>query len=544
MSKPKDIAHENAEKEIDALTKRFQSIYSQANREVQEKLNNYLERFKKQDEAMLKKMENGNITQDEYQKWYQNRVFAGKQWRARLDALAEDYTHANQLAMNAVNGALLEVYADNFNYAAYLTEQQVRADLSFQLVDRWTVERLARDNPQLLPAPSVNIPKDKRWNRQKIMSAVTQGIIQGESMQKIARRLKKVTDMNAASAIRNARTAVTGAECAGRVDSYKVAEIKGVQMVQVWRATLDSRTRHSHAAIDGEEIEPGGTFSNGCQYPGDPHGEPSEVYNCRCTILGHVKGYEKYHQRGAYGNGKLGDESYDEWKARHSAEFEKSSKSNQIPLTNNNENGIINEERYRTFQEGQEVNDFFYYDNENRGLRAMKNSEHGKWIASLSQRQRIDIADYCGDGYADINSYWRKYGDWQEINAEKVRAQTKSLDEAIASYNLKSDIKTYRAVQPEAFQEYWGNIQGLVGKEYTDPAFMSTSPFKGSDAVNKDCIMELLIPAGQGRGAYINNLSGFQDKEYEFLLARDSKFKIYSVEETEEKLILKMEMIV
>ncbi len=174
----------------------------------------------------------------------------------------------------------------------------------------------------------------------------------------------------------------------------------------------------------------------------------------------------------------------------------------------------------------------------------MKNSEHGKWIASLSQRQRIDIADYCGDGYADINSYWRKYGDWQEINAEKVRAQTKSLDEAIASYNLKSDIKTYRAVQPEAFQEYWGNIQGLVGKEYTDPAFMSTSPFKGSDAVNKDCIMELLIPAGQGRGAYINNLSGFQDKEYEFLLARDSKFKIYSVEETEEKLILKMEMIV
>ena len=329
MSEPKDIGHEDAEKAIARLEKQFKDIYSQANSEVQEKMNKYLERFAKQDEKMLKQLHNGEITEAEYRKWYQNRVFAGKQWQARLNAISEDYVHANQLAMNAVNSALPEVYADNFNYAAYLTEQQVRADLSYQLVDRWTVQRLVKDNPQLLPTPSVNIPKDKRWNRQKIMSAVTQGIVQGESMQKIARRLKKVTDMNSASAIRNARTAVTGAECAGRVDSYQYAQSKGVDMVQVWKATLDGRTRHSHAAIDGESIEVGGTFPNGCQYPGDPHGDPSEVYNCRCTIVGRVKGYEKYHVRGAYGNGKLGDESYDEWKARHIAEWEKEKEKRQ-----------------------------------------------------------------------------------------------------------------------------------------------------------------------------------------------------------------------
>lgn len=336
MSGVKDIGHEEAEKAISQLEKQFKDIYSQANYEVQEKMNKYLERFAKQDEKMLKQLHNGEISEAEYRKWYQNRVFAGKQWQARLNTLAEDYTQANRLAMNAINGVLPEVYADNFNYAAYLTEQQVRVDLSYQLVDRWTVQRLLKDDPQLLPSPSENITKDKRWNRQKIMSAVTQGIIQGESMQKIARRLKKVTDMNSASAIRNARTAVTGAECAGRVDSYQHAQSKGVQMVQVWKATLDGRTRHSHAAIDGESIDVGGTFSNGCQYPGDPHGEPSEVYNCRCTILGRVKGYEHYHQtrwlengkeqRGAgskYGTGKLGDESYDEWKARHREALEK-----------------------------------------------------------------------------------------------------------------------------------------------------------------------------------------------------------------------------
>ncbi|MDE7398958.1 MAG: phage head morphogenesis protein [Oscillospiraceae bacterium] len=312
-------------------------------------MNKYLERFAKQGEKMLKQLHNGEITEAEYRKWYQNRVFAGKQWQARLNTLADDYTHANQLAMNAINGALPEVYANNFNYAAYLTEQQARADLSFQLVDRWTVERLVKENPQLLPAPRVDIPKDKRWNRQKIMSAVTQGIIQGESIQKIARRLKKVTDMNSASAIRNARTAVTGAECAGRYASYRAAKEKGIDLSVEWMATLDNRTRHTHAILDGQRKDVDEPFivdGVSILFPGDAGAKAikandkykvgSVIYNCRCTIVARVKGYEHYHQtrwiengkeqRGAgikYGTGKLGDESYDEWKARHKAAIKK-----------------------------------------------------------------------------------------------------------------------------------------------------------------------------------------------------------------------------
>ncbi len=205
---------------------------------------------------------------------------------------------------------------------------------------------------------------------------------------------------------------------------------------------------------------------------------------------------------------------------------------------------IFDENKYRTFDSGEAVNHFFYYDSDERGLLAKANSKHGKWISSLSQEQRITIGDYCADGYADINSYWRKYGDWENINEKKVLSQTEALDDAISSYSLKENIKVYRAIKPEVFQDYWDDIQQLVGQEYTDAAFMSTSPLKTSTAVNKDCIMEIFVPAGKGRGAYINNLSGFQDEEYEFLLSRNSKFKIISVEETEEKLIIKMVMII
>lgn len=517
------------------MEQRFKNTFAQAQQTAQQRLDEYLKQFKKQDEEKRAALERGDISKDEYQKWRKNKMLRKNQLKSTVDEMAKAYVRADEVTMGYLRGELPRILGVNFDYGASEIFDEVK--WSFKLYDQNTISRLIATDPKMLPNPRADKYKDTDWYRKKINSAVTQGILHGDSIPNIAKQLNSVTNSGMAAATRNVRTAVTGAECAGRLESYQMAEADGVEMVQVWQATLDGRTRHSHAAIDGEQIEVGGTFSNGCKYPGDPNGAPEEVYNCRCTIKVMVKKYAKYHERGKYGNGKLGDETYDEWKERHIKALEAKQNGDNIA-------SAINEQRYRTFQDGKDVNDFFHYDSEQRGILAMRNSEYGKWKSSLSQQQRIDIAGYCADQYADINSYWRQYGDWQEINAEKVKAQTKSLDEAIASFNLKSDIKTYRAVQPEAFQEYWDNIQDLVGKEYTDPAFMSTSPFKGSDAVNKDCVMELLIPAGKGRGAYINDLSGFKDKEYEFLLARDSKFKIYSVEETEEKLILKMEMIV
>ena len=52
-----------------------------------------------------------------------------------------------------------------------------------------------------------------------------------------------------------------------------------------------------------------------------------------------------------------------------------------------------------------------------------------------------------------------------------------------------------------------------------------------------------------GRGAYVNKLAGqYEDKEYEFLIARGSKFEITGVEINEEPIppqtIIKMRLIV
>jgi hypothetical protein len=260
--------------------------------------------------------------------------------------------------------------------------------------------------------------------------------------------------------------------------------------------------------LDGAIVDQDKKFDNGLMYPGDPSGRPEEVYNCRCTLVAKVNGFKKAQVQKAMEQPK-----------------------------------VFHEEDYRAFETGEQTNDFFYYDDEKRGLMARKKSAHGQWTSGLSQEEARVIGQYCADGYYDINNYWRKYGDWQDITAERVKHQTEMLDGVIARYDLKEPIKVYRAIQPEAFESYWDDIQRIVGTEYTDAGFMSTSPIKTSTAVNKDCIMELFIPSGKGRGAYVNNVSGFQDEEYEFLLARDSKFRVIGAEETEDKLILKMEWI-
>lgn len=146
-----------------------------------------------------------------------------------------------------------------------------------------------------------------------------QGVLQGESVKKIAKRLQSVTNMNEASAVRNARTYITGAENRGRIDSYKYAESIGIEIENTWLATMDGRTRDSHRHLDGMSVKIGEQFPNGCEYPGDPDGPDEEIYNCRCTLIANVKNYKISDED--FLNRKLGgmdEKSYDEWKNEHS----------------------------------------------------------------------------------------------------------------------------------------------------------------------------------------------------------------------------------
>jgi SPP1 gp7 family putative phage head morphogenesis protein len=320
-----DYGHAETDIMLHRLEKRITKEYSQAAKEMQKKLDTYLEKFKIKDEIKRKKLKAGEITKAEYDYWRTGQIMMGERWKEMVDTLVQDLQNTDKIARSMVKEFSYDAYALNHNYGTFEVEKGSLVDTSYTLYDRSTVERLVRDNPDLLPPPGKKVSEEirqgkaERWDRRIIDSVMTQSILQGESMPKIAKRLAtSVNDSNRKSALRNARTMVTGAENAGRVDSYKRANDMGIDLRQVWIATLDGRTRHSHRILDGERVEIGKTFSNGCRFPGDPWGPAEEVYNCRCTLIALVDGVDiDVSDLSLRNNYKLGGMSYDEWKNEH-----------------------------------------------------------------------------------------------------------------------------------------------------------------------------------------------------------------------------------
>lgn len=315
-----DKAHEWTEEQINELVQKFEGVYAEAQDIAQERLDKFLEQFEKLDEEKRKALEKGEITKEEYKQWRKNKMLRKGQLTSTLNEMAKAYNNADVLAMGYLNNSLPMILGVNFDFGA---SQIFDMKWSFKLYDQKTIGRLIAANPQLLPLPTVDKDKNLDWYQKKLNSAITQGILHGDSIRDIAKQLDSVTNSGKAAALRNARTAVTGAECAGRLESYRAAKEDGIEIKKQWMATLDGRTRHSHAAIDGEVREIDEKFSNGCMEPGDAYGPPSEVYNCRCTIVAQIKGHEDDNRSENYTNTKLGGETYGEWKKRHIEAWEK-----------------------------------------------------------------------------------------------------------------------------------------------------------------------------------------------------------------------------
>ena len=286
-----DKAHRLTDEKLEEMEKRLSAIYSRAEKEIQQTADEYFSKFAKQDEAKRKLLEQGKITEEEYTKWRKGKVMYGKRFTEMKEQCAKQLLNVNKTAIAYINGELPEVYAMNYN--ALESAVDGVGGYSFTLVDADTVRNLAVTDTSLLPYKEIDPAKDVPWNMKKINAETLQGILQGESMGKIAKRIMNVQEMNKTQAIRSARTIVTGAENKGRQDSYARAEADGIILAKEWISTNDSRTRHSHAVLDGETRPIDTPFSNGLMYPGDPNGKPEEVWNCRCALAAVVKGFKK-----------------------------------------------------------------------------------------------------------------------------------------------------------------------------------------------------------------------------------------------------------
>ena len=232
----------------------------------------------------------------------------GERWKQLKNQLAEDMVNTTSAARDIVQSYMPEVYEINANYALYQVEVGGGYTLpsSLTLYNREAIARLVKDEPDLMPMGKsvlgdIARGKAQRWERQKVQSIMMQGILQGKSNVRIAQDIaENLANGDFKASMRYARTMSTNAQNGGRYGAYRRLEENGVPLTLQWEATLDMRTRHEHRLMHGQRRNVNQPFEvDGVEilYPawlgmGDYKVPPDLIWNCRCTLLAFVKGFE------------------------------------------------------------------------------------------------------------------------------------------------------------------------------------------------------------------------------------------------------------
>lgn len=531
-----DEGHKLTEEELAKLERRIAKLYREAGKELQETIDAYFEQFKKRDEemkALIGTVQNGKEwTEANYKQWRLNQIGRGERYQAMRDKVAHRMTDANAVAVSYTNDATPSIYSLNRNYAAY-TIEQVAGNVGFDLWDEQTVKRLMVEQPDLMPyyPPKRALKRgiDLAYGKKQITASVTSSILQGKSIKHMADDLqKRITTMSRDSAIRTARTAVTGAQNAGRMDSYSAAEKMGIKLKKEWLATLDARTRHSHAMLDGEQVAQDKKFSNGCRFPGDPQGPPWEIYNCRCTLIAAVEGVDTSTAQRRVRNPSTGQAevisnmSYAEWAGwkKDTKQVASAAKSDIIkakpeikPVTLS----LSNLEELEKWQ-----NEYY-----------ATNSS-----VEFTKKANPNISKYSGGAYSAINAVERGGTAYEKAlrcygNLDGYKEISDGVSAEISKFKLSTDLNVKRVVGDVGYITGGGSsvddMVASIGKLYTEKGFTSTTiaqdaqlPFGGHK--DTQTVLDIIVPKST-RGAYIYEMAD-NPAEFEFLIDRGTTYKV------------------
>ena len=245
-----------------AVLKQLESNYKDALGEINSKI------------ELLMARQDADMQHVIYQVEYQ------KALRTQVQAILETL-QANEF--ETISEYLAKSYEDGFIGTMYDLQGQ-GIPLIFPIDQKAVVDAIQNDT-KLSESLYTRLGHDITDLKKKITGEISRGLSSGQMYSEISRNIASWARIPKNNAMRITRTEAHRIQCKATADAQHKAKEKGADVLKQWDSTLDSRTRESHVAMDGEVAELDDTFSNGLEYPGDPSGEPGEVINCRCALL-------------------------------------------------------------------------------------------------------------------------------------------------------------------------------------------------------------------------------------------------------------------
>lgn len=268
------------------LVKRLEKVYDQASKDISDKIRNLTFKINglkleyswlddsDPEKAKMKSMIQSKIYQRDYQ----------EQLKKQVDGILKRIDVAD---IDNITDYLDVCYSDAFIGTMFDAHGQGIPIIT--PIDQEAMVRAVQLESKISKGLYKRLGEDYNLLKKRITSEVSRGISTGMTYSQVAKNLENQTRIGYNRAIRIARTEGHRIQCTATMDAMCAAKDIGADVVKQWDATLDARTRDSHAKVDGEIRAIEKPFSNGLMFPGDPNGQAAEVINCRCALLQRAK---------------------------------------------------------------------------------------------------------------------------------------------------------------------------------------------------------------------------------------------------------------
>ena len=324
-----DKAHILTDEKLEEMERHLSAIYSRAKKTIQKNMADYAKSIDEKSEELLQAYKDAETEDEkrkakrEYIRFYRQ-VVKSKEFVSLSANIAEDLYKANFEASAYINSHTPSIYALNYNY--------INAEMAKD-IDGFNPQEITETEAEKYSGytqQTVDRKKDTEWNKENLKKSVIAGSLLLLGAYDIMKRSASIAvEKNRNSASMHNSGMGTDAENKARLDGMYRAEDMGNSINKIWMATLDNRTRHSHAMLDGVEIPLDSIFDNGCSRPRDPNGSPEEICNCRCSLkygVGQPRGKTRssrkgdvsgsYKESSSFKNTKseeIANMSYEEW---------------------------------------------------------------------------------------------------------------------------------------------------------------------------------------------------------------------------------------
>lgn len=398
----------------------------------------------------------------------------------------------------------------------------------------------------LIETPVANFKLSERINdglvpdlQKNIKNELTRLFLNGESMGKVSSRLAEVGYSSYRRAMMITRTEAGRVQAITRQKAQLEAERLDIQFEKQWVATLDKRTRHNHALLDGVRVNPDGYFEINGHKTKQPHmfGIASEDINCRCRTISVLLDDTEPMLRRDNITGEITQyKNYREWeKAKVKAKKQEKIKKNVV---DNKQNEIVD-------------NDDFNYIGQND----IDSFKKACGVISDKDRKLVYAPHSRGIGYIATSESFKINGILREEGYKHLSKEHKkvvnALDKTIKDNVIPRNIKVERYDTKEFLEAVKEQNADLIRKyktfekavksgevTFSNDGYTSTSYDPDKNFFSTDPI-KTVIKVPKNSNVYFTD----NDEESEIILPRGSKFGIIGMKKKGKKTTLEVELL-